>query len=54
MDLEVDVEDGTIFLEGATFLIPLSEQQARQLADWLERAASQVCELARRVEDERS
>lgn len=54
MDLEVDVVSETIFLEGATFLIPLTEQQARQLASSLERAASQVNLLARPPDNDES
>lgn len=42
MNLEVDVEGDTIFLEGRSFLVPLSEQQAAELAALLIQAASQA------------
>lgn len=42
MILTVDVEKGTVFLEGRTFLVPLSDRQAHQLARRLDRAASKA------------
>ena len=42
MVLIVDVEERTVFLEGGSFLIPLSERQAHHLAFRLERAATKA------------
>lgn len=47
MDLKVVTERREIFLEGATFLVPLSGREARRLGNRLKRAAVAVEPRAR-------